>query len=158
MTINEIFESSEIQQLCKSILFSHERIVGEKLLTIPTQITDKELVAVLYNAPIVILAHDGDDDPKFTFANLKAQNLWGYSWKEFIGLPSRLSAEKQETDTRQEFLDEVKKSGFCKSYTGIRISKNKTRFKIIDITLWNIADEQSIKIGQAACFKNWIKL
>lgn len=64
------------------------------------QVTGKELVdhpfdgRWLYeNAPFALLAHDRSEDPRFFYANNTAQACFGYSWQEFIGMPSRLSAE-----------------------------------------------------------------
>src|SRR5579862_3356584 len=44
-------------------------------------------------APFVLLAHNGEADPRFIYANLAAQECFGYSWNEFIvfGWGSRLT-------------------------------------------------------------------
>ena len=36
----------------------------------------------------MILSHEFKDVPRFVFANEAAKMLWGYSWDEFIGMPS----------------------------------------------------------------------
>ncbi len=48
------------------------------------------------------------EDPRFFYANRAAQACFGYSWIEFIGMPSRLSAEMPERAARQKLLEQVR--------------------------------------------------
>lgn len=109
----------------------------------------------LYKSPMVILAHSNTEDPIFIYANQTAQDLWGYSWQEFMNLPSRLSAEQDMRAERQQFLDEVASKGFSSNYSGIRVDKSGRRFSIKNTKLWNLYGEDNRKLGQAACFDSW---
>ena len=78
-----------------------------------------------------------------------------YSWDEFIGLPSRLSAEAPERAERQALLDAVAKNSFMSGYRGIRVAKSGRRFLIEDGVIWELIDEKGIRHGAAATFPSW---
>ena len=81
---------------------SYARLVGTPL------VPQGKDASWLYNqAPFAVVAHDTAADPKFIYANMCAQVCFEYSWEEFIGLPSRLSAEAPERAERQALLDAV---------------------------------------------------
>ncbi len=105
-----------------------------------------------YQADYVLLAHNGSAEPVFNYANLAAQKLFEMNWDEFTNLPSKYSAEADERDARERFLKEVELNGFSKNYSGIRISKTGKRFRIKDVLLWNVYDQNGDQIGQAAMF------
>ena len=77
----------------------------------------------------MVLAHGTEPDPLFNYANLAAQHLFELSWDEFIGLPSRLSAEAPERSERERLLARVTTHGFIDDYSGIRISKSGHRYR-----------------------------
>ena len=72
---------------------SHRYWTGRPLW--PHQLTGEALARALYQAPFVLLSHGTEAEPLFHYANLAAQRLWGRDWQEFVGSPSRLSAEPQ---------------------------------------------------------------
>jgi len=102
-----------------------------------------------------VVAHNTDSDPKFIYANRCAQTCFEYSWDEFIGLPSRLSAEAPERAERQALLDAVAKNSFMSGYRGIRVAKSGRRFLIEDGVIWKLIDEKGIRRGAAATFPSW---
>lgn len=106
-------------------------------------------------APFAVLAHDGGDDPRFIYANHTAQACFDYSWRELIGLPSRLSSEAPERAERQRLLDAVGRNGFISDYKGVRISKSGRRFWIENAIVWQLIDEEGRLHGQAAMFSEW---
>ena len=142
--------SKEPQVVSQSSLIadSYERLLGESLYVDSSS-------KGLYHSSKIILSHDGAIDPKFTYANLAAQNLWRLTWSEFIGLPSKYSAEPDERNSRQEMLREALKEGFFKGYKGVRISSDKKRFFIEDATIFNLVNDLGEKVGQAAVFEKW---
>jgi PAS domain-containing protein len=117
---------------------SYARLLGEPL------------GADIESAGFGILAHDTSVDPRFTYANAVARAQFEYTAEEFRGLPSRLSAEPDRQEDRDEFLARVEKSGFGTGYSGVRISKSGRRFRIEDVTLWNLIDVDGANHGQAA--------
>jgi hypothetical protein len=87
---------------------------------------------------------------------LTAQERFEYSWDEFVGLPSRLSAGAQAREERRVFLDAVRLRGYADDYRGLRIAKSGRRFWIEDATVWNLVSPESALVGQAALIRRWI--
>lgn len=110
---------------------------------------------LLYHGSAVIVSHGTEADPIFNFANQKAQELWKLSWKDFVKLPSRLSAEPIERSEREIFLKEASEKGFISNYTGVRISSESEKFLIKNTILWNVIDGEGNYKGQAAMFSDW---
>ena len=106
----------------------------------------------LYHAPAVVLMHGTQADPIFCFANLTAQRLWGYTWDDFITMPSRQSAEAEVQAERERLLARARADGFIDDYAGVRIARDGRRFHISGVILWNVDDESGKACGQAAVF------
>jgi hypothetical protein len=126
------------------------------------RLTDAALVAPgqgpewLYaQAPFAVLAHDGEADPRFVYANMAAQSCFEYAWDEIVGLPSRLSAEPAARPERQRLLDAVTRDGFVTGYAGIRIAKSGRRFRIEDGVIWQLIEASGAVRGQAAMLPRW---
>ncbi len=136
---------------------SFRQLLGAELLN--EQPSDAmELALLVYRAPQPILCHDAARDPRFTYANLAAQRLWQVPWEQFVGMPSRLSAEPGERATRAEMLARVGTHGFIDDYEGVRISADGTRFLIADTVVWNVSDDSGRVVGQAARIGHWTSL
>jgi PAS domain S-box-containing protein len=133
---------------------SYQRLVG-------TPMADRELATAdgarwLYlDAPFCLLAHNTSPDPTFVYANRAAQHRFGYSWEEFVGLPSRLSAGEPDQRERAEFMDTVRRQGYIDDYRGLRVAKSGARFWIEDATVWNLIDSDGALRGQAALIRRW---
>ena len=82
---------------------SHAKVVGEPL--VPEGMSGDAAADWLYDAPFGLLAHDTSADPLFVYANRMAQERFGYTWDEFVGLPSRLSAGGQAREERRVFME-----------------------------------------------------
>jgi PAS domain-containing protein len=106
-------------------------------------------------APVCVVAHNTDPDPRFIYANEAAQKLFEYGWDEFVTLPSRLSAEAPAREERQRLLESVARDGFATGYAGLRIAKSGRRFWIEDGVLWQLADAAGHSRGVAATFAKW---
>jgi hypothetical protein len=129
---------------------SYARLIGKPLAPARSD------AAWLYSeAPFAVLAHNTDANPKFIYANKCAQACFEYSWEEFIGLPSRLSAEAPERAERQSLLDVVAQNGFMSGYRGIRVAKSGRRFLIENGVVWELIDENGARHGAAATFPSW---
>ncbi len=151
---SEPWNSPGARAIAAAILASHRRWTGADLIPIQQEDTVDPAQA-LYHAPIVVLAHDGAEDPRFIYANRSAQQLWERPWSTFIGLPSRLTAEPDERASRQRMLEAAGAQGFADGYRGLRVSASGRRFWIEDARLWNVLDATSARIGQAARFSRW---
>lgn len=129
---------------------SYARLLGAPL------VPDEAGPAWLYEqAPFAVVAHDTQADPRFVYANKAAQACFEYSWDEFLGLPSRLSAEAPNRIERERVLQEVARNGFVRGYRGVRISKSGRRFLIEDGVVWQLIDKDAVSQGQAAFFGSW---
>ena len=139
--------------LAVSLIRSYRQLTGRELVSrsLPTA----SAVRALYEAPFAVLAHNSEYDPKFTYANVTAQQLFEMAWSEIIGTPSRLSAEPLLREERQRLLELVGHDGYINDYKGIRISRTGKRFLLEGATVWNLTDENGQSIGQAAVFAHW---
>lgn len=131
---------------------SHLALLGRPLLDLPP---GAALGRGLYEADFVLLSHGPGADPRFTYANLAAQALFGYPWAAFVGLPSRLSAEPAARGERERLLQRVAEHGFIDDYSGVRVGRTGQRFTIRRAVVWNLHDPQGVRCGQAACFRAW---
>lgn len=142
------FYQSHIQLLAESF----QRLLGRPLMVSDD---DQELGRRAFEADFVLLSHNTDADPLFNYANRKALELFEFSWAEFIGMPSRLSAEPVNRDERQRLLEQVTSKGFIDNYSGVRVAHSGRRFLIDQAVVWNVYDNQENYCGQAACFSRW---
>ncbi|MEO6716064.1 MAG: MEKHLA domain-containing protein [Novosphingobium sp.] len=129
------------------IAASHARLLGRDLV-----VPGPDLVAALWQSPMAIVAHGSEPDPLFFFGNRAALAAFEATPEQFIGMPSRLSAEAPSHGERQQLLDRVSQRGLIVDYSGIRITLTGTRFHIANAVVWNLLDEQGIRHGQAAAF------
>ncbi len=143
------FLRAQAGQLCAS----YRRWTGRDLLA--AEVPAEELGRVLYEAPLVVAAHDTQADPVFNYANRLALTLWESTWEAFTAMPSRLSAEPVAQAERRRFLARVTAHGFIDDYAGIRISTRGRRFRIRGATVWNVVDARGEYRGQAVVFRHW---
>lgn len=135
------------------LLDSYYQLLGRPLLA--DSGNREQQAKQLFYAPFAIVSHGTESDPIFNYANLKALELFEYSWQEFTQLPSRLSAEPVNREQRAQLLDQVSKKGFIDHYQGVRISKTGRRFIIKNAVVWNLTLKDQVIRGQAAFFDQW---
>jgi hypothetical protein len=112
----------------------------------------------LFGAPFVVVAHGVEPDPILNYGNAAALDLWEMSPETLIATPSRLTAEPTSREARERILAETTSRGFVSDYSGVRISAAGRRFRICDVTIWNVADADGRPLGQAATFAHWTML
>jgi hypothetical protein len=139
---------------CALLVSSYRRTVGAPPIFLKPG-SEPSAQWLYEEAPCCVLAHDTQSDPYFIYANRAAQNCFGYSWQEFLSLPSRLSAETPDRSARQRLLDAVASRGFATGYSGVRITKSGQRFTILDGVVWQLIDSAGSVRGQAAAFCRW---
>jgi len=149
----EIWQQPEIINWTQILLNSYQQLLGQNLIE-PT-LSQEEQAKTLFFAPFVVLSHGTQSDPIYNYGNQIALELWERNWDELIKMPSRLSAEKVLREERQTLLDQANSQGFITNYQGIRISKTGKRYKINDVILWNLTDQNNQYCGQAATFSQW---
>lgn len=147
---------------------NYQRAHAELLIASYRQWTGSDLVCVegdeserayaLFTAPFAVVAHGIGSDPVFNYGNRTALELFELSWRQFVQLPSRRSAEPLARSERERLLAAVATKGFIDDYSGVRISAAGRRFRIERATVWNLVDEGGANCGQAACFATWTEL
>ena len=142
-------------ELTQNLLDSYCRWTGVELLERTSP--EDELLA-LWNLPQIMVSHGTQADPAFVYGNLRALELWEMSLDQFLGMPSRLTAEPLHRDERQRLLDETRQQGYVDDYRGVRISRTGKRFMIEKALLWMVLDRDDNIIGQAATFDRWTPL
>lgn len=109
----------------------------------------------LFAAPFVAVSHGAEADPILNYGNEAALALWEVSPQQLISTPSRLTAEAEVREAREHVLAETARKGFVTGYTGVRVSRTGRRFRILDVTVWNVTDADGRPCGQAATFARW---
>jgi len=109
----------------------------------------------LFDAPFVAVSHGTEADPLLNYGNAAALSLWELQPSALIATPSRLTAEAELREAREHVLAETARKGFVTGYTGVRVSKTGRRFRILDVTVWNVTDADGRSLGQAATFAHW---
>ncbi|MEM1370106.1 MAG: MEKHLA domain-containing protein, partial [Cyanobacteria bacterium P01_H01_bin.15] len=121
-------------------------------------LTPLEQAEKLYQADFVVVSHNTASDPIFNYANAIAQKLWELDWEQFTQTPSRLTAEPPTRSEREELLAAVRRQGYIDNYWGVRVTPSGRRFRIEQVTVWNLYDAENNYQGQAATFRNWVDL
>ncbi len=139
------------------IVESYQRLTGKSLLPddFSSLQTAEALRLALWEAPFAIVAHGTEEEPIFFYGNRVALELFEMSFAEFMRLPSHLSAEPAAQESRERALKMVAQQGFVDGYSGVRISSSGKRFRILNTTIWNLADAAGGFHGQAATFTDW---
>ena len=70
-------------------------------------------------------------------------------------MPSRKTAEPVERSERADMLKRGLQKGFIEDYQGIRITTTGKRFYIENAIIWNLQNDDGVRIGQAATFGEW---
>lgn len=144
------------QVLAIQMLESHQRGFGCALIAgASLKLSRQRAAQELFNCGFPVLAHDGADDPRLTYANAAALQLWETSWAELIGLPSRLTAPETERSERRTALSKAQARHAIQGYAGIRISRQGRRFQIRNARIWTLGDDHQQACGQAASFSDW---
>ena len=131
------------------LLRSYQSLLNKPLLT---PHSGQSIGQQIFAAEFALLSHNTDPDPLFNYGNRLALELFEFSWSEFIGMPSRFSAEAPLREERDHLLATVAAKGFIDDYKGVRITKSGKRFLIQQAVVWNVYDPDGNFYGQAACF------
>lgn len=149
------FSTENIRPSIEMIATSFAHWLGKPLVEGPLVEGDAakgDVVAALWEAPHVIVAHGTEADPVFFFGNQAALTAFETNVADFIQMPSRLSAELPARDERKTMLDRVTRHGFIDDYSGVRVTVTGRRFRIDSGIVWNLVDAEGNYHGQAATF------
>ena len=144
------------QGLAGLLLQSHQRAFGRPLIASAQPNRSTRLICQeLFACGFPVLAHGTGNDPRLSYANAAALQLWETSWHELIGLPSRLTAPETERAERSNALGQAKRLEAVQNYRGIRISRKGQQFMLNNARIWTLWDAEERVCGQAACFSDW---
>jgi len=143
----EIYRDSATAARIVLVAESFERLLGRRLVE-----PGPDPAAALWTAPLAVVAHGTEADPLFFFANRAALRAFEARIDQFIGMPSRLSAEAPDRAERQALLDRVTSHGFIDDYAGTRVTLAGRHFRIENAAVWNLVDAEGQVHGQAAAF------
>lgn len=135
------------------LLDSFARLLGREL--VPREGSTQEQAERLFHAPFVVVSHGTEADPVLNYGNAAALALWDMDPDTLARTPSRLTAEPMHREERARLLDRTRRHGFVDDYSGIRISRSGSRFRIERAIVWNLVDAAGGHRGQAATFDSW---
>lgn len=150
-----VWQRSDWIQHTRCLLNSYEKLVGSPLIS---RATPQQDACRIFEAPFVVVAHGMESDPLLNYGNATALALWEMSLSEFLGTPSRKTAEPLHRDERADLLHRTQRDGYIDNYSGIRIASSGQRFQIHKAIVWNVVDDDQQQIGQAATFSDWTTL
>lgn len=151
-TTEAVWSNDSWIQLTECLLNSYEHWKNQPLIPRVSPAADAWL---LFEAPFVVVAHGTEADPLLNYGNQSALQLWKLSLSDFLGTPSRETAEPVHRDERSALLKRTREFGFIDDYSGIRIASDGQRFTIHQATVWNVLNQNQQLIGQAAAFAHW---
>eukprot|EP00986_Skeletonema_menzelii_P004283 scaffold1453_cov140-Skeletonema_menzelii.AAC.6 len=110
-----------------------------------------QLATLCASTTLPIASHDflRADEAIYIYGNQAFLDGFGYSWEEFVELPSRKCVETDtEAEERQKLLDTVKNTAINKSQSSevdrydnlIRVRKDGSRILLKGVHLWNVWD------------------
>ncbi len=146
-------ENNWRNDIAEIAIASYEHFIGESVVDYKNKFSSPSEALFHLNRPLLV--HDTQSDPIFCYGNLLALEIFEYNWEELIKLPSRLSAEVTQQEDRLKMMNEIKRTGYAKGYSGTRITKTGKRIKIGDTTIWNLLGPNSQFSGQAALIKKF---
>ena len=148
--------TAETQALVAMLLHSHQRAFDRPLIASAQPGRSRRLLCQeLFTCGFPVLAHGTENDPKLSYANAAALQLWETNWDELIGMPSRLTAPDRERAERSNALGQAQRLDAVQNYRGIRISRQGRQFMINNARIWTLWDAEERVCGQAACFSDW---
>jgi len=141
-------------ELAAALERGHQRAFGAPLLPVAER-SPRQRAQELFAGAELLLAHDGEADPRLVYANRAALRLWRRTWGQMVGLPSRLTAEPSQRPARALALAEARRPRGIRGYSGIRVDSQGRRFQLQGARIWSPIDAEGRARGQAAAFESW---
>lgn len=151
--MQDIWQKPEIVTWSQIILNSYQRLLGKELIN--RNSNPQEEAKQLFYAPMVVLSHSSNSDPLYNYANLQGLKLWEMTWEQLITTPSKSTTEPMLREEREKLLAETTTKGYITNYQGIRVSRTGKKYKIKDVIVWNLTNEEDQYCGQGATFSRW---
>lgn len=116
--------------------------------------------SLFFDSTKIVLSHGIQNDkegPLLNYGNVAALSQWDASWEELTTMPSKYTASDQDREQREKFMKTVRDVGFVDNYSGVRVNTKGESFQISDALVWNIVID-NVKLGQAACLREWERI
>jgi len=104
------------------------------------------------NSRFGILSHGTQSDPVFNYANVASLILFDEKIEELCSTPSRYSTVPELMDDRSKLISDIENIGYGYIDNAVRITAKGKLFVIKKILVWNIYDDNEIRIGLAAMY------
>ena len=149
----EIWSSAEWVVQTQLLLNSYARWLNSEL--VERSGDPLEDARRLFHGDAIVVSHGTQADPVLNYGNAAALKLWEMDVATFTATPSRFTAEPVERQERELLLERTTRDGFVDDYRGVRITSSGKRFLIHKAIVWNLLDDSSQYVGQAATFSDW---
>lgn len=107
------------------------------------------------NERYAVLSHGNQTDPIYNYFNKGALLQFQYPQEKVYSLPSRCSAPggAHQIDRAKIMTQMTKESNDVRTIpSAIRQTKDKRQFQLTNVTLWNVHDDDGVRVGQTAIF------
>lgn len=143
----------ELRTRARWLLGSYRRWAGADLIELPAGADDAARARALFDAPLPVLAHDGQPDPLLVYANAAALAAFELSLADAPSFRTHRTAEPAARAERSAALAKADDAGLVTGYRGIRVSTTGRRFRIEEGRIWTVLDDDGHRVGQAAAFR-----
>lgn len=151
----------EMVEHAMTLLRTFRTFTGRPLVELELEsLSHEDAARALFFADHVVLSHGTQADengPILNYGNNAGLKLWGATWEELTTMPSKRTAGPEDQQARDATMDTVARCGFVERYSGVRVALDGSKFRIEDVTIWNVF-EDGRRIGQAATFPRWTPL
>lgn len=141
--------NKKVETLLRLVDHSYAHWTGRPL-SVPVGMETQRLSWLDEQAPYGLLVQSTELEPLFIYANRQAQRIFGYSFEEFLTIPSSQSAPPEKQANRNHLLKEVASKGIYEQYQGTRIDKKGQWFEIERGSIWKVLAESGETVGIAA--------
>jgi len=146
--------ANHVRLLDKSLERSSQRGIFQRINDIRTDTVSNITTAegLDQNSRFGILSHGTQSDPIFNYANVASLILFDEKIEELCSTPSRYSTVPELMDDRSMLISDIENIGYGYIDNAVRITAKGKLFIIKKILVWNIYDDNEIRIGLAAMY------
>jgi hypothetical protein len=131
---------------------SLKRFTGKSLLDV---LDDVSTISDIHsNTRYAVLSHGNQTDPIYNYFNEAALQQFEWPESEIYSLHSRYSApDGTLRRDRDEAIQSIARREELRIIpTAVRQTKYGTQFQLVNVTLWNVYDNDGVRLGQTAWF------
>lgn len=141
------FDADQWVQWCSDSL---QRFTGASLFQ-KLNLPEGDTQQLHANTRYLVLSHGTEEDPIYCYFNRAALDAFERDPQEISSLPSRYSAPPEGRTPRTALLEDTLQNQYQQLPPLIRVTKTGQLFRVPDVVLWNIYNDQGDLVGQTAC-------